>query len=121
MGLSRITPAFHKSIFPGHQADLPRAFISAQFARIPAGYEQQIKGDTTMFTLTKIAIAATFIFGAVSASLAYDENAKWYPETPQDFKQTHRATDTFRSDAYDSVKSDQKRGSSQKILERNNH
>ena len=73
-----------------------------------------------MFTMTKIAVAAISILGAASAAKANDEHVdKWYPETPQDIRQMQRATDTFRGNAYDSVKSDQKRGSLQKTLQHN--
>jgi hypothetical protein len=74
MGLSRITPAFQKSIFPGDQADLPHASIPAEFARIPAGCEQQITGDTTMFTNMKMALAAVLVLGTASVALANDND-----------------------------------------------
>src|ERR1700730_12575024 len=60
-GLSRIAPTFRQSIWPVHEADLPRAFTPTRY--VPASCERQVTGDTTMFTNTKIALAfATAIF-----------------------------------------------------------
>jgi hypothetical protein len=74
VGLFGITPAFQQSIFPGHQADLPNVLKPTKFERTLAGCEQQITGDTTMFTNTKIALAAALILGTASAALANDND-----------------------------------------------
>jgi len=74
-----------------------------------------------MFTMTKIALAATIVFGAASAALANDRDPgdiKWYPETLQEISRMNQATDTFRGNANDSAWSTQKPGSSQKKLRR---
>jgi hypothetical protein len=73
------------TIFSVHQADLPHAFIPTRYARTPAGCEQQITGDTTMLTNTKIALATALILGAASAALANDIDVN--PSTAQSVRE----------------------------------
>jgi len=62
--------------------------------RIPAGYAQQTKGDTTMLTKTKIALATALILGTASAALANDNDGNdrggYQVQTWQQIEQARR-------------------------------
>jgi hypothetical protein len=87
-GLSGIAAIFQQSIISIHKADLFYALIATRYARTPAGCEQEITGDTTMFTNTKIALATALILGAASVALANDvENIASEAQSARDWKE----------------------------------
>jgi hypothetical protein len=55
------------------QDDLPQASAPTRYACGPLGGEKQGTGGTTMFTETKIALAAAMIIGAASAAIALEQ------------------------------------------------
>jgi hypothetical protein len=56
------------------QDDLPQASAPTRYACGPLGGEKQGTGGTTMFTETKIALAAAMIIGAASIVIALEQD-----------------------------------------------
>jgi hypothetical protein len=68
-GLCPIVATFRQSICSVHQADLRDALIPTRYARTPARCEQQLSGDRTMLSKSKIAWSFAAALGAASVSL----------------------------------------------------